>query len=130
VNVYADHNFLIYCIKHPLWRDAVVAHVSEKAALVLSPWHFYEYGNASGHADTEELIQFAEMVQAKWTMERADLLTVASRIIWHISELIIWRTSCESGVKRLGEGIFRGNNEALDASPDQRGPPGTIVYAR
>jgi nucleotide-binding universal stress UspA family protein len=35
--------------------------------------------------------------------------TVASRIIWHTSELIIWRTSCESGVKRLGEGIFRGN---------------------
>ena len=34
---------------------------------------------------------------------------VASRIIWHTSELIIWRTSCESGVKRLGEGIFRGN---------------------
>jgi hypothetical protein len=34
--------------------------------------------------------------------------TVASRIIWHTSELIIWRTSCESGVKGLGEGIFRG----------------------
>jgi hypothetical protein len=34
---------------------------------------------------------------------------VASRIIWHTSELIIWRTSCESGVKRLREGIFRGN---------------------
>jgi len=34
---------------------------------------------------------------------------VASRIIWHTSDLIIWRTSCESGVERLGEGIFRGN---------------------
>jgi hypothetical protein len=32
--------------------------------------------------------------------------------------------------KRLGEGIFRGQDEALDASPDQRGPPGTIVCAR
>jgi hypothetical protein len=37
------------------------------------------------------------------------LQAVASRIIWHTSELIIWRTSCESGVKRVGEGIFRGN---------------------
>ena len=36
-------------------------------------------------------------------------IIVASRIIWHTSELIIWRTSCESGVKRLGKGIFRGN---------------------
>ena len=32
----------------------------------------------------------------------ATLRTVASRTIWHTSELIIWRTSCESGVKRLG----------------------------
>jgi hypothetical protein len=37
------------------------------------------------------------------------VVTGASRIIWHTSELIIWRTSCESGVKGLGEGIFRGN---------------------
>ena len=34
---------------------------------------------------------------------------VASRFIWHTSELIIWLPSCESGVKRLGEAIFRGN---------------------
>jgi hypothetical protein len=34
---------------------------------------------------------------------------VACRIIWHTSELIIWRTGCESGVKRRGEGTFRGN---------------------
>jgi hypothetical protein len=75
VNVYADHNFLIYCIKHPHWGDAVTeAHRSGKASLVLSPWHFYEYGNARGHADTEDLIQFVEALQPQWTMERADLL--------------------------------------------------------
>jgi hypothetical protein len=27
-------------------------------------------------------------------------LKLLLRIIWHTSELIIWRTSCESGVKR------------------------------
>jgi predicted nuclease of restriction endonuclease-like (RecB) superfamily len=43
-------------------------------------------------------------------------LAVASRIIWHTSELIIWRTSCESGVKRdWGRHIPR-QYEALDAS--------------
>jgi hypothetical protein len=93
VNVYADHNFLIYCIKNPPWRDAVVqAHVSGKAALVLSPWHFYEYGNASGHADTEDLIQFAEMVQPKWTMERADLLIFEFWVTWEQ----VWNGSKET----------------------------------
>jgi hypothetical protein len=93
VNVYADHNFLIYCIKNPPWRDAVVqAHVSGKAALVLSPWHFYEYGNASGHADTEDLIRFAEIVQPKWTMERADLLTFEFWVTWEQ----VWNGSKET----------------------------------
>jgi hypothetical protein len=83
VNVYADHNFLIYCIKDPAWRTAVErAHASGKASLVLSPWHFYEYGNARAHADTEDLIQFAEALQPKWTMERADLLTFEFWVIW------------------------------------------------
>jgi hypothetical protein len=32
VNVYADHNILIYCIKHPRWGYAVAeAHRSGKA---------------------------------------------------------------------------------------------------
>ena len=83
VNVYADHNFLIYCIKHPQWGDAVTeAHRSGKASLVLSPWHFYEYGNASAHPDTEDLIQFAEALQPKWTMERADLLMFEFWVEW------------------------------------------------
>lgn len=83
VNVYADHNFLIYCIKHPHWGDAVTeAHRSGKASLVLSPWHFYEYGNARGHADTEDLIQFVEALQPQWTMERADLLMYEFWVEW------------------------------------------------
>jgi uncharacterized protein (DUF1330 family) len=31
---------------------------------------------------------------------------VAFRIIWHTSELIIWRTSCESEVRMCGQGPF------------------------
>jgi hypothetical protein len=30
-------------------------------------------------------------------------MSVASRIIWHTSELIISRTTCEPGVKGLGK---------------------------
>jgi hypothetical protein len=83
VNVYPDHNFLIYCIKNSAWGDAVVqAHTSGKATLVLSPWHFYEYGNARGYADTKDLIQFAETLQPKWTMERGDLLTFEFWVLW------------------------------------------------
>src|SRR5258708_17007005 len=49
------------------------------------------------------------VLQADGLTCRRKPICVASRIIWHTSELIIWRTSCESGVKRLGEGIFRSN---------------------
>jgi hypothetical protein len=57
-------------------------------------------------------------------------MSVASRIIWQTSELIIWRTSCESGVKRLGEGHIPRQDETLDAFPDQRETPASIVCAR
>jgi hypothetical protein len=31
VNAYADHNFLIYCVKNQAWRHAVIqAHASGK----------------------------------------------------------------------------------------------------
>jgi hypothetical protein len=46
------------------------------------------------------------------------------------TELIIWRTSCESGVKRLGEGHIPRQYDTLDAFLDQRVTPGTIVGAR
>jgi hypothetical protein len=83
VTVYPNHNFLIYCIKNPAWRETVVqAHSSGKATLILSPWHFYEYGNARAYADTEDLIQFAEVLRPKWTMERADLLTFEFWVLW------------------------------------------------
>ncbi len=83
MNVYADHNFLIYCIKRPLWGDAVTkAHRAGKVSLVLSPWHFFEYGNARAHADTEDLIQFVEVLQPQWTMERADLLMFEFWVEW------------------------------------------------
>jgi hypothetical protein len=74
MNVYADFNFLINCAKEPRWRKAVVeAHQAGKITIVLSAWHFYEYGNASGHPETEDLIQFAEELQPQWILERGDL---------------------------------------------------------
>lgn len=74
MNVYVDYNFLIYCAKEPTWRKAVLeAHQSGRITIVLSAWHFYEYGNASGHPETEDLIRFAEELQPKWILERGDL---------------------------------------------------------
>lgn len=70
MNVYVDYNFLIYCAKNPAWRRAVLdAHRSGTITVVLSAWHFYEYGNASGHPETEDLIQLAEELQPKWILE-------------------------------------------------------------
>jgi hypothetical protein len=93
MNVYVDHNFLIGCIKNSEWRRAVVdAHQSGIISIVLSPWHFYEYGNARAHADTEDLIRFAEDLQPKWTMERADLQLFEFWIVWNQ----IWHSSTDT----------------------------------
>jgi hypothetical protein len=84
LNVYPDHNFLIYCVKNPTWRKAVTeAHKVGRITVVLSAWHFYEYGNASGYADTESLIEFAEELQPKWILERADLQHREFIVIWN-----------------------------------------------
>lgn len=92
MNAYTDHNFLINCVQKPEWRDVVVrAHASQRASLVLSPWHFYECGNAREHGDAEELLQFAEELQPKWTMERADLLAFEFWVIWNQ----LWESSTE-----------------------------------
>jgi hypothetical protein len=84
MNVYADHNFLIYCVKEPTWRKAVVeAHQAGKITIVLSAWHFYEYGNASGHPETEDLIQFAEELRPQWILERGDLQYQEFIALWN-----------------------------------------------
>jgi hypothetical protein len=84
LNVYADHNFLIYCVKEPAWRKAVTeAHHSGQVTMVLSPWHFYEYGNASAYEDTQDLIEFAEELQPKWILERGDLQQREFFAVWN-----------------------------------------------
>jgi hypothetical protein len=84
MNVYVDHNFLIQCTQNPAWRRAVTeAHQSGALSIVLSPWHFYEYGNARAHEDTEDLIRFAEELQPKWTMDRADLQLFEFWVVWN-----------------------------------------------
>jgi hypothetical protein len=43
---YADQNFLITCADTPEWREAVIqARDQNKVTLVVSSWHFYEFGN-------------------------------------------------------------------------------------
>ena len=84
LNVYADQNFLIYCVKSPVWRQAVLeAHRSGRICVILSAWHFYEYGNAAAHPETAELLQFAEELQPKWILERGDLQHQEFIAVWN-----------------------------------------------
>ena len=92
MNIYVDHNFLIDCIKNPEWRQAVIdAHRTGSVSIVLSPWHFYEYGNARAHADIEDLILFADELDPRWTMERADLQLFEFWVVWNQ----IWHSSTD-----------------------------------
>lgn len=70
---YADQNFLVYLASNVTWREAVLhARQTGKLIPVLSPWHFYEYGNGRSHADAEKLIVLAEELNPMWAMTRAD----------------------------------------------------------
>ncbi len=59
------------------------AHQSGRITIVLSAWHFYEYGNASGHPETEDLIWFAEELQPQWILERGDLQHQEFIVFWN-----------------------------------------------
>jgi hypothetical protein len=81
--VYPDQNFLIGCIQNPEWRDLVLrTQRGGVVAIVLSPWHFYEYGNARNYPDTADLVSFAEELNPLWIMERADLQQFEYWVVW------------------------------------------------
>lgn len=83
MNVYADQNFLIYCAQNQAWWKKVKeANESGSVSLVLSPWHFYEFGRGATHANADELLKLAEEVQPKWIIERADLQLFEFWIVW------------------------------------------------
>ena len=70
---YADQNFLSTCVNNPSWKDAVVrARNRGTSTLVLSPWHFYEVGNASAGL-RDGLLKLAEDTRPAWTFTMADL---------------------------------------------------------
>ena len=70
---YADQNFLISCANDPQWCQAVSKARRERSAtMVLSPWHFYEFGNAK-EAGRERLFAFAEEIEPAWILERVDI---------------------------------------------------------
>jgi hypothetical protein len=72
ISAYADQNFIISRADNPAWRTAVKdAEANGSVTLVLSPWHFYEFGNANA-GRAERLIQFAEEIRSAWILERAD----------------------------------------------------------
>lgn len=84
LHVYADQNFLINCIKDKSWQYTLnMAHNSGRISLVLSPWHFFEYGKAARHLDSAELLRFTEELQPKWIMERADLQLFEFWVVWN-----------------------------------------------
>ena len=83
VNIYPDYNFLITCVKTQHWREAVLnAHRSGRITVVMSSWHFYEYGNADSHPETEEVIRFAEELEPKWILERSELQLREFIAVW------------------------------------------------
>lgn len=87
---YADHNFLIQCVQNSMWRDLITeAHRSGEITLVMSAWHFYEFGNAWQHDDTEGLLEFAEEVGPLWIIERADLQLLEYSVVWRQ----VWNSS-------------------------------------
>jgi hypothetical protein len=84
LKVYADQNLLINCVQNATWRKAVTdAHQEDRITMILSAWHFYEYGNAAAHADFEKLIKFAEDLQPKWILERGDLQQREFIAVWN-----------------------------------------------
>ena len=84
LNVYPDHNFLIDCSKSAEWRKvAIEARRVGRFNLVLSAWHFYEYGNGSAYADNEAVIQFAQNLDPLWILERADLQHREFLAVWN-----------------------------------------------
>ncbi len=92
IRVYADQNFLIYCVQNAEWRNAVSeAHRSRRIIVVLSPWHFWECGKGAHHCDTEDLLKFAEELQPAWIPERADLQMIEFWVVWEQ----LWSSSNE-----------------------------------
>lgn len=92
MHAYVDHNFLLNCMKDRTWRDTVIkAHQSRSVIVVLSPYHFYELGNARHYEDTEDLIKFTEELQPDWTMIRGDLQLFEFWAVWRQ----LWESSTE-----------------------------------
>lgn len=84
LKTYLDQNFLIGCVQNLTWRKAIAdAHQAGKITAVLSPWHFYEYGNASLRHDIGELINLAEDLEPKWILERGDLQHKEFIAVWN-----------------------------------------------
>src|SRR4051794_17659942 len=84
MNIYTDQNFLINCAQRQDWRSAVLnAHHAKRISVVLSPWHFFEYGNAAAHSDADALSDFADELQPTWILERGDLQQQEFIALWN-----------------------------------------------
>ncbi len=71
---YADQNFLIACAGNAEWRRVVTRARNENVAtLVLSPFHFYEFGNVNTTEHREQLLALTDDVRPAWLLDRADI---------------------------------------------------------
>ena len=87
---YADQNFLVNCADNPQWREAVSQARQEKlVTMVLSPWHFYELGNAAPEW-TEDLLDFIKEIEPAWILERVDI---------QLGEFLkVWNEACGNAI--------------------------------
>jgi hypothetical protein len=80
---YADQNFLSNCADNREWRDAVIGAKNQgTATLVLSPWHFYELGNARAEL-RDGLLQLVEDARPSWTFTHADMQKRECLSVWN-----------------------------------------------
>lgn len=71
---YADQNFLSKCADDATWKAEVVRAARDgRVRLVLSPIHFYEFGNVDTDERRERMLALVEEVDPAWAMERFDM---------------------------------------------------------
>ena len=80
---YADQNFLSFCLDRPEWATKLAeARQSAYASLVLSPTHFYEFGNAREDLK-EKLLCLVERLEPTWAYSPTEQQLLEFISLWH-----------------------------------------------
>lgn len=79
---YADQNFLSSCTDKPEWiKYLEIARAKRVAHIVLSPLHFYEFGNAKEKI-RETVLDVVETLEPAWTFSPADQQMIELVSLW------------------------------------------------